>query len=439
MNAFSLSHLADHAVARGLASAIQDDRTTTATLLAYLAEADTRKLYVPEGYASLYLYCVREFHMSEDTALKRISVARVARKFPAVFAAVADGRLGLSATLMLAPHLTIESADELLAAAARKTNAEIKLLLAERFPEPDLPTLVQALSAPGARSASVSDDELAVRRVVPSVEREMALRMEPLSPRPKLAPLSPGRFAVQVTLEQQEYDDQRRAQELLAHVLPSGDAARVIGRALRALVVMLEKRKFGKTDKPRPGRGSGSGRTIPARVRRVVSERDGGQCTFVGGNGKRCEERKCLEFDHAIPVARGGEASVAGVRLRCRVHNHYEAEQVFGEGYMHGKREAARQEREQARAAAAAAATRAAAARAAEARAATERASEREVTPWLRALGLNLAEARRAAAHCAHIPEAPLEERVRVVLRSVAPKSARRVLPVTSTGLSLPT
>ena len=171
--------------------------------------------------------------------------------------------------------------------------------------------------------------------------RHPALGMEPPAPRARLAPLSPGRFAVQVTLDQDEYQDLRRAQELLGHVLPSGDAARVIGRALRLLVATLEKQKFAQTDTPRARRRGAAGRTIPAEVRRAVAKRDGGRCTFVGTNGRRCGERKLLELDHVVPVARGGLATVDGVRLRCRAHNQYEAECTFGAGFMSQKREAA--------------------------------------------------------------------------------------------------
>ena len=41
-------------------------------------------------------------------------------------------------------------------------------------------------------------------------------------------------------------------------------------------------------------------------------------------------------------VARGGEATVDGIRIRCRTHNQYEAECTFGVGFMEAKREAAR-------------------------------------------------------------------------------------------------
>jgi hypothetical protein len=44
---------------------------------------------------------------------------------------------------------------------------------------------------------------------------------------------------------------------------------------------------------------------------------------------------------------------------------------------------------------------------------------EHDVVPWLRALGFNATEARRAAERCEHIPDAQLEERVRAALRGV--------------------
>src|SRR5206468_9593620 len=77
-------------------------------------------------------------------------------------------------------------------------------------------------------------------------------------------------------------------------------------------------------------------------VKRTVWQRDGGQCTFVSEAGQRCPARTLLEYDHVDPVARGGEASVAGIRLRCRGHNQYAAECAFGMDFMETKRQQAR-------------------------------------------------------------------------------------------------
>jgi hypothetical protein len=56
---------------------------------------------------------------------------------------------------------------------------------------------------------------------------------------------------------------------------------------------------------------------------------------------------------------------------------------------------------------------------------APESAPERDVTPWLRALGFNAAEARRAAVACDALPGATLEERVRFSLSLLKPPHRR--------------
>src|SRR5258708_780783 len=56
------------------------------------------------------------------------------------------GRLHLTAVVLLPPQLTADTAEELLAAAARESKAAIERLLAERFPQSDLPTVVQAIA-----------------------------------------------------------------------------------------------------------------------------------------------------------------------------------------------------------------------------------------------------------------------------------------------------
>jgi 5-methylcytosine-specific restriction endonuclease McrA len=115
----------------------------------------------------------------------------------------------------------------------------------------------------------------------------------------------------------------------------------VIDRAFDVLLAQLEKRKFAATSRPRgTPRPSTSKRHIPAAVKRAVRERDGDCCTFVGESGHRCGERRHLQFDHIIPVARDGQSTVENLRMRCRAHNLYEAERLFGTEFMAAKREA---------------------------------------------------------------------------------------------------
>ena len=453
MKSYSRSQFTDDRLLSTFDTRLSLDLDNTADLLGDLAEIDDRKLYVPAAYGSMRDFCVRAKRMSEDVASKRIHAARTAREFPAIFPMLVDSRLSLSAVLMLATHLTPLTADGLLLAAANKTNAQIELLLAEHCPKPDVATSVQMITTAAEATAGPDAPTLqqAVRPVVPSDGPNVPVQMGPLSKRRKPLPLSAGKYAVQFTMDEEMYEDLLAVQALLGHVLPSGDVAEVFRRVLQDQRKALEKRKFAKCDRPRAQKGAAKGRHIPTAVKRAVSERDGGQCTFVSDKGRRCESRTRLELDHIEPIARGGESTTDNLRLRCRVHNQFEAECTFSPEFMAGKREQAARAKanaeakasaeaearaeEQAQAIANARAHAEAKAQAnaeAKAQAAAEAASQKEVIPWLRALGCNAERARQAAARCAGMVGAPLERRVFVACQGLAPTSTRRALPVAS-------
>jgi hypothetical protein len=157
-----------------------------------------------------------------------------------------------------------------------------------------------------------------------------------------------------------------------------------------------------------------------------VWQRDRGQCTFRGDNGTRCPARAGLEFDHVEPVARGGRATVDNLRLRCRAHNQYDAECTFGAGFMERKREQARAATAEAREAATAAKRKQAAA------VAKRKQAAAEVIPYLRTLGFRADESRAAAALCEPIPEASLEQRVKLALSYFANRHCTRWKPPTA-------
>jgi hypothetical protein len=135
---------------------------------------------------------------------------------------------------------------------------------------------------------------------------------------------------VQFTVSAETHDKLRRVQNLLCREIPSGDPAVIFERALDLLLQDVEKKKLAVAAKPRPPRDSREGsRDIPAHVARAVWKRDGGQCAFVGRSG-RCSERRFLEWHHVQPFGHQGPATVANISLRCRAHNAYESELVFG-------------------------------------------------------------------------------------------------------------
>ena len=238
-------------------------------------------------------------------------------------------------------------------------------------------------------------------------------------PRSRVTPIAPQRFAIHAS------DRPKRPRRPAPGAGAPGTPA-ALGRCrsgARARAPIARRRpgeaEVAATEQPqRKPRPTASRRHIPAHVKRAVWGRDGGQCTYVGENGRHCASRTRLEFDHIDPVALGGEATVDRMRLRCRAHNQYTAACELGTQFMSDKRHSARQH-------AAANARARAAARQREAPASAV-AADRDVVPWLRQLGYRAEEARAAARFCESAPDDTLEDRVRLALSYFRPRTTRQ-------------
>jgi hypothetical protein len=304
------------------------ERQATVELIAALMELDARRLYLGEGCSSLFSYCTRVLHLSEHAAYGRIEAARAARRFPVILDLLAEGSLNLTAVGLLAPHLTPENQRELLDAARHSSKREVEHLIARLRPEPPLPSSVRKLPTAKEHQAPAAPCER--EPLGPDLPGSGISNRPSVPSRPAiLQPLAPERYKIQFTVGRETYERLRRAQDLLRHAIPNGDAAAIFDRALTLLVADLERRKLGVTVRPRSCRAAPRGsRYIPAAVRRAVWTRDGGRCAFVGTHG-RCAETGFLEFHHVVPYATGGQATVDNLELRCAAHNAYEAAQFF--------------------------------------------------------------------------------------------------------------
>lgn len=256
------------------------ERAATVELIRALREVDSRRLYLSQGYSCMFYYCTQALRLSEQAAYRRIEVARASRVFPTLLDALDSGALTLTTALLIVPHMTKHNADTLIQAASFKSKRDVERLL--------------------ATSAAHVDD---------------------------------GRRRLFVDVTEDAYERLLYAQALLRHQVPDGDIGLIFDKALVVLIASIERTKLGMVGRPRTGEQHvipGS-RTIPARVRRQVWLRDGGQCAFLGVDG-RCADRGFLEFHHVHPFARGGPPTVSNVELRCRAHNIYESELAFGQG-----------------------------------------------------------------------------------------------------------
>jgi hypothetical protein len=152
-------------------------------------------------------------------------------------------------------------------------------------------------------------------------------------------PLAKERYKIEFTASAELRDKLERLKALMRSSVADGDLAAIIEEAVTEKLERLESKRYAKTKAPRKGveeaDTSPSSRYIPAPIRRAVYERDNGQCTYVGDNGRRCTERDRLEFHHDNrPYGRGGDHDPSNIRLMCRTHNQYLAERDYGRELM---------------------------------------------------------------------------------------------------------
>ena len=325
------SRLSDDALLARVKVLAGRERFASVELVAHLAELETRDIYLGDGVKSLYAYCTEILHLSEHAAYNRIGAARAARKFPVILDLLADGSVNVTTVTILAPHLTPENHRAVLEEATHRTKDEVEVIKARLKPRPDVPSTIRKLPAPAPLAATLSLVAPESAGSTTGTTPSPVVPSPPAPQRPVVEPLTPERYRLQFTVGKATHDRLRRIQDLLAREIPDGDPAAIFDRALILLEKEVEKKKLGAAERPRTPRPTKPrSRHVPAHIRRAVNGRGGRRCAFVARDGRRCNARRFLEYHHVRPYASDGEMSVANISLRCRGHNVYEAELIFG-------------------------------------------------------------------------------------------------------------
>jgi hypothetical protein len=283
--------------ARDLARRSHDSE---AELLVHLGEIDERRLYLDYAFPSMHSFCVGELGLSDDTAYNRIHVARAGRKFPAIVDAIREGRVHLWGMRLLAPHFTEDNHQQLIARAAWKPKSEIEELIAALAPRAPAATVIRSIPA----RLLATETAASVQGEAPAAAG--GARAEAPRPRigPPIVPLSAQFYKIQFAASRAFHARLREAQDLMRHRVPDGNLENVFGAGLELLIEQVKKERFavGRRGPPDASAAAAAAaaakrasearpsRHIPNAVKRFVYERDGGRCTFVDENGRRCEE-----------------------------------------------------------------------------------------------------------------------------------------------------
>lgn len=113
----SVVHLSNDELLARVKQLAGREREFTASLIAHLTELDERRLYLAEGYSSLFTYCTQELRLSEHAAYGRIEAARLIRKFPVLLEMLEHGSVNLTTVVsspgILLPRITKKSSNKL--------------------------------------------------------------------------------------------------------------------------------------------------------------------------------------------------------------------------------------------------------------------------------------------------------------------------------------
>jgi len=275
-------------------------------------------------------FCIERMGYSQDAAANRVGVARVVQQYPVALAMLRRGELTMTNIRTVAPVLTKANHRERLAAIVGKTKLEVQELVAAWAPKPDVQTRLVDITPP-------SPPDLLLRIQAATASHAEEVPVAPQRPAPLPKPLSPGRFKVEFTADEEERELLMRARDLLRHSIPDGDIKKIFMKGLRELVERAEARKLGKLKKakavaneelPLEGEATTSevtaeevvttARSATRAMRREISERDGVQCAYCAKDGTRCKATAWLEADHMDGYAKTQETKASRMRWLCR-------------------------------------------------------------------------------------------------------------------------
>ena len=380
MTTSSLVRISDAELLESTRAFVRSSNVLEANLVEHLAEIEERRLHLEQAFPSMFEFCTRELGMSEAVALNRIYVARLTRRLPGVLDWIRSGRIHLSGMRELAPHLTESNCAELLAEATGKSKREIERLVTRFAPKPPVAASIRktpvrtvgaspahppigtnaptAVAAPSpAAPESSTQANIASRLAMPVPETPQPAMFELTSQghsqshsasrsrRHSVEPLTPETYKLTLPIDGALLEKVKQAQDLMRHRVGDGDLVAIFEAALDVLIETVKKERFGVGRTPRKAPATAptiessepaapATRHIPDPVKRAVYERDGGRCTWVSPDGRRCTATGCLEFDHLDGFAITGVHSVERVALRCRAHNQFAAEKLYGRAKM---------------------------------------------------------------------------------------------------------
>jgi len=352
-----LSSITDRELIARLEQLRGHERDAALELLHHLNEVERRNLYLRLGYSSLFTYCVGHLCYSESDAGRRVQAARCLHRFPRVATLLKSGEINMVTLGLVANIVTESTIDQWLERIRGKSQREVEALAATvrapitlrdraRLVNVVVPVTAPLPLAPAAKTDGKKSDgaESPLPLLAPPqpvmADEPVAISAPPAE-RQHPVVVTQSRVYIQFLADQSFMIRYRIAASLLSNKFPRLTFEAVFGALIDEFIhrhapeERHARREKAATARERETAGRDA---IPVRTRDAVFARDLGRCTFVGSDGKRCDETIRLHVDHIKPVAHGGSNEITNLRLLCARHNMLQAEKILGRKAMSGFR-----------------------------------------------------------------------------------------------------
>jgi len=394
----NLKKLSDSELLVATKDIARHERETTTSVLWHLKEVSDRRLYCALGFGSIFKYTVEELQYSEGAAARRLSAMRLLSEIPEIAPAIENGTLNLSTVSTVQNFFKREKVDQgkeyteeqkkdVLDSVSNKSKRETETILATLSPESVVgPEKTKPLTETKTELRIILDADTLNKieklrdltahqnpegsyGVLLGILAEIALdKLDPVKKeeriqkrQTKARKVAEGKRDVEAKAES-ELTAQAEAHAATIQGTPPEELSQKNKSTPRAKPtpqnkstpsgesVSLNKatpmEDLSPQNKSTPPAKSGgmakrnlcknvNFRYIPAKIRREVSIRDGGRCTFQDARtGRVCGDTYKIEVDHIVPVAAGGKSELNNLRLVCFHHNQWAAIQKLGKSAM---------------------------------------------------------------------------------------------------------
>ncbi|MEI8346940.1 MAG: hypothetical protein WCG27_05710 [Pseudomonadota bacterium] len=278
--------------------AVKNEKALTGVVLKHLQEIEKRRLHCELGYSSLFAYCVGHLGYSESESKCRISAMRFMKGSETIAMAISKGEVPLTTISLLGDYCNREK---------KKNGSPVTL--------PEREKLLDEVKGKSTRQV-----ECQLFSLDPSKKIKLELDEESMALMDKFRQLKGShgdleiiKIALKKTIQAIEDENNKRMKKVIKTVLASATPP-----------------DFSLS----PATVKKSTRYLPQKIKDHAWIRAQGQCEFKTKDGKRCDEKRGLEYHHCRPFGWGALHDKDNIALLCKGHNQLAAIRDFGQQKM---------------------------------------------------------------------------------------------------------